>query len=299
VENQKIHETTSDRVFTTINYIILTFVLVLVLYPCIYVASASISDAKEVMAGRVFLWPVGFSLEGYKAVFRHSLIMSGFYNAAFYTLTGTVINVFMTMIAAYPLSRKDFFGRNVIMLLFTVTMFISGGLIPTYVLMYSLKLINNYLVYILPHGFWAFNMLLMRTYFDTIPPALEESARLDGASDLRIFVSIIVPLSMPIIAVIAMYSGVWQWNSWFDAMLYMTKTNMHPLQEVLRQLINSAFANTIALAQGDQVSQSIAASSPEAVRMATLVVTILPIVIVYPFFQKYFVRGVMIGAVKA
>ena len=165
-----------------------------------------------------------------------------------------------------------------------------------YVLMFRLGLYNNFWVYILPHGIWAFNMLLMRTYFDGLPAELEEAGKLDGAGDLTIFFRIILPLSMPIVSVIAMYSGVWQWNSWYDAQVYITRSNLKPLAAVLQQMIMSAYSSQMSLASGGQVVQQ---SSPEAIRMATLVVTTIPIVIVYPFFQKYFVQGVLIGAVKA
>ena len=177
-----------------------------------------------------------------------------------------------------------------------IPMYISGGLIPTYILMFRLQLINSFWVYILPNGFWAFNMLLMRTYFDGLPKELEEAAKLDGAGDLKIFFRIIVPCSMPIIAVIAMYSGVWQWNAWYDAMVYITKSALKPLQAILQEMIMASYATQTSLASGGGVVEQ---SSPEGIRLATLVVTTLPIVIVYPFFQKYFVQGVMIGAVKA
>ena len=162
--------------------------------------------------------------------------------------------------------------------------------------MFRLQLINSFWVYILPNGFWAFNMLLMRTYFDGLPRELEEAAKLDGAGDLKIFFRIIVPCSMPIIAVIAMYSGVWQWNAWYDAMVYITKSALKPLQAILQEMIRASYATQTSLASGGGVVEQ---SSPEGIRLATLVVTTLPIVIVYPFFQKYFVQGVMIGAVKA
>ena len=297
MENQKIHETTSDRVFTTINYIILTFVLVLVLYPCIYVASASISDAKEVMAGRVFLWPVGFSLEGYKAVFRHSLIMSGFYNAAFYTLTGTVINVFMTMIAAYPLSRKDFFGRNVIMLLFTVTMFISGGLIPTYLLVRDLGFINTRWAMIIPGALSVWNVILTRTFLQAnIPDELLEASKIDGCSDIVFLIKIVFPLSTPIIAVISLYYAIGHWNQFFSAMLYLSDARLYPLQLILRDiLIQNQMPPGMTI---DPILKQRIENIRELLKYALIVVATVPVLVVYPFVQKYFVKGVMIGAIK-
>ena len=168
---------------------------------------------------------------------------------------------------------------------------------PTYVLFHDLHLFNNFLVFILPSAFWAFNMLLMRTYYDTIPPSLEESARLDGASDIVIYVRVIIPLSMPIIAVISMYCGVAQWNSWYDAVLFITKKGLYPLQVILQQLIQQSYVNLSDLKSGNVRNQK--TISPEAIRMATLIVTTLPIVFIYPFFQMHFIKGIMIGAVKA
>ncbi len=175
-------------------------------------------------------------------------------------------------------------------------MYISGGLLPFYVLINKLGLFNNLLVYILPNGFWAFNMLIMRTYFDTIPAEMAESARIDGASEWRIFFKIIFPLAMPVIAVIAMFSGVWQWNSWFDAQLYMTKPELQPLQNVLQAFLRRNEANMVSLMQGQIRPQTVSA---ETIRMTILIVTVLPIIFIYPFFQKHFIRGVMIGAIKA
>ena len=177
-------------------------------------------------------------------------------------------------------------------------MYIAGGMIPTYVLMFHLHLVNNFWVFVLPNMFWAFNMMLMRTYFESIPESLAESAKLDGASEITILFRIIVPLSMPIIAVIAMYSGVWQWNAWYDAMVYITSPTLKPLQAIVQQLIKASSTSMMQMAQsGGQAAK--AQGSTEAIRMATMMVTTLPIICIYPFFQKYFVQGTMIGAVKA
>ena len=244
----------------------------------------------------VVLWPVGFTLDNYATVFKMDIIYTSTLISIFRTVGGVIYTSIITGLASYAISKRAMPGNRAIALFLIIPMYVSGGLLPYYVTISQLHLFNNLLVYILPHGFWAFNMLLMRTYFDTIPPELEESARLDGASELTIFLKIIVPLSMPIFAVIAMFSGVWQWNSWFDASLFVTKFELRPLQNVLQSLIQENTADLVMLMQGRIQERTVSA---ETIRMTTLIVTTLPIVFIYPFFQKYFIRGIMIGAVKA
>lgn len=268
-----------------------------VLYPFVYVIAYSFSDSVAVQVRNVTVYPIGFTLSNYEHVFKQPHIFNAFMISVLRSVGGIVWTLLVTGLASYAVSKRNMPFNRAITFFLIIPMYVSGGLIPTYVLMFNLHLYNNFWVYVLPHGFWAFNMLLMRTYFDTLPAALEESARLDGAGDLQIFVRIVLPVSMPIIAVIAMYSGVWQWNAWFDAVLYITSPELKPPQAVLQQLINQSFGARVQLAQSGTVAAEQA--SPEAIRMATLVVTVLPIVVIYPFFQKYFVQGVMIGAVKA
>jgi putative aldouronate transport system permease protein len=273
-------------------------ITVCILYPFLYCLAYSLSDNVAVMTKNVTVYPIDFTLKNYQEVFRQPNIFNSFFISVARAAGGILWTLILTGLAAYACTRRTLPGIRGISLFLIIPMYISGGLIPTYVLMYKLRLVNNFLVYVLPHGFWAFNMLLMRTYFETIPESLPESARLDGAGDLRIFIRIIIPLSMPIVAVIAMYSAVWQWNAWFDAMIYITRANLKPLQALLQELIMKSMSTTMQMAQSSgRAGQG--QSSPEAIRMATLMFTTLPIVCVYPFFQKYFVRGVMIGAVKA
>ncbi|MCL2058646.1 MAG: carbohydrate ABC transporter permease [Oscillospiraceae bacterium] len=271
----------------------------IIIYPFLYCVAFSLSDNVAVMTKNVTIFPVGFTTSNFQEVLQQNLIINSFLVSVARTVCGILWTLLLTGLAAYASTRADLPGRRLLTLILIIPMFISGGLIPTYVLMFRLRLFNSFLVYIVPHGFWAFNMLLMRTYFQTIPESLAESARLDGAGEIRILIFIIAPLCMPIIAVISMFSGVWQWNAWFDAMLYVTKPDLKPLQAVLQQLIMSSFASTMAIAESSGNITLDRKSSPEAIRMATLVFTTLPIVCIYPFFQKHFVRGVMIGAVKA
>jgi len=276
--------------------LIMLLIAIVTVYPFWYCFVYSFSSAEKAAMTNVVLWPVGFTLDNYATVFKMDIIYTSTLISIFRTVGGVLYTSIITGLASYAISKRGMPGNRAIALFLIIPMYISGGLLPYYVTISQLHLFNNLLVYILPHGFWAFNMLLMRTYFDTIPPELEESARLDGASELTIFLKIIVPLSMPIFAVIAMFSGVWQWNSWFDAALFVTKFELRPLQNVLQSLIQENTADLVMLMQGRIQERTVSA---ETIRMTTLIVTTLPIVFIYPFFQKYFIRGIMIGAVKA
>jgi putative aldouronate transport system permease protein len=276
--------------------VIMFLLAIVTIYPFWYCFVYSFSSADAAAMSNVVFWPVGFTLDNYLTVFRMNMIYSSALISIFRTVAGVLYSVTITGLASYAISKRDLPGNRIITIFLLIPMFISGGLLPYYVTIAHLGLFNNLLVYILPHGFWAFNMLLMRTYFDTIPPDLEESARIDGASDWTIFIKIIVPLSMPIIAVIAMFNGVWQWNSWFDAQLFVTKFELRPLQNILQSLIRENTADLVMLMQGRIEQRTVSA---ETIRMTTLIVTTLPIIFIYPFFQKHFIRGMMIGAVKA
>ena len=275
---------------------IMLLIAIVTIYPFWYCFVYSFSSAEKAAMTNVVLWPVGFTFDNYLTVFKMNIIYTSTLISIFRTVGGVLYSTVITGLASYAISKRDMPGNRIIALFLIIPMYITGGLLPYYVTISQLHLFNNLLVYILPHGFWAFNMLLMRTYFDTIPPELEESARLDGASELKIFLRIIVPLSMPIFAVIAMFNGVWQWNSWFDAALFVTKFELRPLQNVLQSLIQENTADLVMLMQGRIQERTVSA---ETIRMTTLIVTTLPIVFIYPFFQKHFIRGIMIGAVKA
>src|SRR5215212_8669408 len=276
--------------------VIMLLISIITVYPFWYCFVYSFSSAEKAAMTNVVLWPVGFTLDNYTTVFKINIIYTSTLISVFRTVGGVLYTSIITGLASYAISKRAMPGNRAIALFLIIPMYVSGGLLPYYVTISQLHLFNNLLVYILPHGFWAFNMLLMRTYFDTIPPELEESARIDGASELTIFLKIIVPLSMPIFAVIAMFSGVWQWNSWFDASLFVTRFDLRPLQNVLQSLIQENTADLVMLMQGRIQERTVSA---ETIRMTTLIVTTLPIVFIYPFFQKHFIRGIMIGAVKA
>lgn len=297
MESRSIRQSGADKVFTIVNYIVLTIVLIVVLFPLIYIVSASFSSPYAVMSGKVWLWPVGFSLAGYKAVFKHSLIISGYTNSLFYAFFGTLVNIFMTVAAAYPLSRKDFYGRNLIMFVFMFTMYFSGGLIPWYLVVRSLGLYNNRLAMIIPGAMSVWNVIITRTYFQTnIPVELLEASQLDGCSDFKFVRSIVIPLSGPILAVNAVFYAVGHWNAYFNAMILLSNKKLWPLQLILREiLVMNEIGYEMIL---DPVMQKAMTEIRELLKYSLIIVASLPVLIIYPFAQKYFVKGVMIGAIK-
>jgi len=278
--------------------VIMFVVAMATVYPFWYCLVYSFSSAWEAAMSPVVLWPVGFTLKNYEMVFQIPRIYNSVLVSIYRTVVGVLYSVLITGLASYAISQRELPGNRIIALYLIIPMYVSGGLIPSYVLISKLGLFNNLLVYILPHGFWAFNMILMRSYFETIPVDMAESARIDGASELTIFRRIMFPLAKPVFAVIAMFNGVWQWNAWFDALLYITKPELRPLQNVLQAFLHQNEADMIRLQAGDMMMATRVVSA-ETIRMTILIVTVLPITFVYPFFQKHFVRGIMLGAVKA
>jgi putative aldouronate transport system permease protein len=292
-----VEETGFDRAFVLINGGILLFITLLVLIPIIFIVSASFSSSEAVIAGRVSLFPVDFSLDGYTTIFEHKKVWDGFANSLFYTVFGTLFNVVMTIIAAYPLSRDDLVGRRFITIAFIFTMLFNGGLIPTYMVVRDLGLLNTRWAMILPTGIGVFNLLITITFFrTTIPPELIEAARIDGANDFRSFWSIILPLSRPIIAVLALFYAVNHWNSYFNALIYLKDQDLFPLQIVLREIL---VENSIDASMLVDVEDLIAREGlRELLKYSLIVVASIPVLILYPFVQRHFVKGMMIGSVK-
>ena len=296
-KGSKINETRQDKVFNAINTAILWLVLILVAYPLIYVLSASFSNPQAVSSGNVWLWPVDFTLRGYEVVFQHPDIVRGFFNAIYITVLGTVVQVIITIMAAYPLSRKTLYGKGVITLFFTFTMFFGGGLIPTFILINNLGLYNTYWALILPGAVGVYNVFVARTFFQTtIPEDLFEAGQLDGCSDFRFLMSVVLPLSKPIIAVLVMFYAVGHWNSYFGPMIYLADKQLYPLQIVLRNiLVQNQFDSQMMM---DVASMEQQKGLAEPIKYAVIVISSLPMLILYPFIQKHFVKGVMIGAIK-
>lgn len=291
-------KSTSRKVFEVFNIIIMIFLNIIMLYPFLYVLATSFSSNASVLAGRVSIVPDGFNLRAYKAVFNYSLVWTSYRNTIFYTTLGTAINMLLTILAAYPLSRKDFYGRGIFTFFIAVTMFFSGGLIPTFLIVRGLGLYNTFWALLLPGAISTTNMIIMRTFFQNIPDALEEAAIIDGASDLQILTKIILPLSIPSIATIGMFYAVGHWNSWFSAMIYLRDRSKYPLQLVLRQIVLQNQVNELLSQQHGTTIEETQSLISETVKYATIIVAVVPILCVYPFIQKYFVKGVMIGSIK-
>jgi len=286
-----------DRIFYTIAMLVITLFTVTVLYPLVFVVSASFSTGSAVSAGKVVLLPVQLSVEGYEAVFRNDAIWQGYGNTILYTSLGTILNIAMCLICAYPMSRRDMPGRNGIMLIFTFTMYFSGGMIPSYILMRNLKLIDTMWVMIIPGALSVYNMILSRTFMQSsIPLELLEAATIDGCSDARYFFSIVLPLSKAIIAVIALYSAVAHWNAYFNAMLYLNTKDKMPLQIIMREILVANQYDPSMMV--DPEMQEARAELADVLKYALIVVSSAPILCAYPFAQKYFVKGVMIGSLK-
>ncbi|RAV14405.1 carbohydrate ABC transporter permease [Paenibacillus contaminans] len=293
-------ESWSDRLFNIANKCFLLIVLIAVLYPLVYVISASISDPIYVNQGKMWLFPRGITFEGYQRVFQNPEIWSGYRNTVLYTLGGTLINLLFTVPAAYALSRKDFKGRGIIMGLIVFTMFFGGGLVPTFLLVSELGMLNTVWALIIPNAVTVYNLIICRTFFQTnIPRELQESAEIDGCSNTMLFVKIVVPLSAPIIAVMALYYGVAHWNSYFSAIIYLKDRGLYPLQLVLREiLVQNQMGDAMLMTGDDMEAMAKQARIADIIKYAVMIVSSLPIIIVYPFMQRFFMKGVMIGSVK-
>lgn len=296
VYNKRINK--QDRYFYFTNDLFLFMMLLIIIYPLIYVVSASFSSPNAVVTGRVWLFPVDFSLAGYKAVFANNSIMTGYANTIFYTLVGTLISVVLTIAAAYPLARRDFKPRNAIMMIFAFTMFFSGGIIPTYILVKDLGMIDTRWALLLPQAMSVFNVIITRTFFQSTPTELLEASQIDGCSDMRYLLSVLLPLSKPIIAVLALFYSVSIWNSYFDALLYINKESLRPLTLVLRDILvaNSIDMSMMQNVDIDTLSAKMGLS--ELLKYSLIIVSSVPMLVIYPFIQHYFVKGVMIGAIK-
>lgn len=288
-------ETIGRKIFIVINGILLFFLTAVTLYPLLYVVFASFSNANALMAhDGALLYPLKPTIAAYKATFRNSSILTGYRNTAFVVISGTTLNIVMTTAAAYFFSRKNVMHQKLLLRIVMFTMYFSGGLIPTYLWIKKLGLIDNLLVLIIPGAITTTNMIILRTAFYNVPESLEESARIDGAGHFTLLTKIIVPLIMPTLAVIALYYSVGHWNSWFNASIYIKKKTLYPLQLVLREILisndTSAMMDDVALSEQAYIS--------ETIKYAVIVVSTVPILCLYPFLQRYFVQGIMVGAVK-
>lgn len=285
----------SEILFDTANVVLLCLLSIVTLYPFLYVLFASVSRPSEFVQHRgILLWPKGFSLDSYRMVFENPNIIRSYLNTLLYVVVGTTLNIFMTALGAYGLSRKNVMWKSTIMMLIVLTMFFDGGLIPKYLLVKNIGLLDTYWALIIPSAMTTWNLIIMRTAFQGVPVALEESARIDGANDWTILFRVIIPLSLPVIAVMILFYGVWHWNKWFDALIYLRDRNLFPLQLILREILIQNDTNSMMTSVGGGDRMPVG----ETIKYATIMVATLPILFLYPFLQKYFVKGVMIGAIK-
>lgn len=290
---RKLNGATIGDLFLTVIMVLICFVC---LYPVWYTIIISFNDSTDAMRGGIYWFPRKFSIESYRTVFQDSTIMRAFLITILRTLIGTVTSVFFTAMVGYAFSKKHIMGNKFYMILGTITMFFNGGLIPTFIILKRLGLYDNFFVYILPSLFNFYNMIIFMTYFREMSPALEESAKLDGCNDLTIFTRIILPLSMPVVATIALFNGVGHWNDYFTGVMYINKAVLQPIQTYLYRIVASASASksVVSMPAGFTAQQV----SSTSVRLATMVVTTFPIMCIYPFLQKYFVKGFMVGSIK-
>lgn len=287
----------SDRIFYSVITVVIFFLTIMVLYPIIYIISASFSSSVAVTAGRVWLWPVDISLEAYKAVFKYNDIWIGYRNTILYTVFGTMVNVGMAMICAYPMARKDLWGRNFFSFFFVFTMLFGGGMIPNYILVKNLGLLNSPLSMIIPGAMSVYNMIVARNFIqNNIPGELLESAKIDGCNDFQFFFRVVLPLSKAILAVLTLWHAVGHWNSYFSAFLYLTDKNLYPLQIFLKEILVQSNVNTEVI--GDVADALQMQNLKQLLKYAVIVVSTVPLFALYPFVQKYFVKGVTIGSVK-
>ncbi len=291
--SSKLNRITVGDIMIGILMLIICFVS---LYPVWYTVIISFNDSSDALRGGIYWWPRKFSLESYKTVFQDTTIIRAFMVTVLRTLIGTVTSVFFTAMVGYALSKKHIMGNKFYTILGTITMFFGGGLIPYFITLKNLGLYNNFLVYIIPSLFNFYNMIIFRSFFNELPAGLEESARLDGANDLMIFIRIVIPLSAPVIATIALFNGVGHWNDYFTGVLYINDAELQPIQTYLFRIIASASASKTVVAMPAGVTAQQVSS--QSVRLATMVVTTFPIMCVYPFLQKYFVKGMLIGSIK-
>lgn len=282
-----------ERLFNVLNVVFICFLLALIIFPLWNIVVLSFNDGYDAMKGGIYLWPRQFSLENYKTILRDPTIYRAFGVTIAKTVVGVVGHVFITGIAAYAMSKPELKGRGIFIKMGVITMYFSGGMIPLFLIIKSLGLLNSFWVYIIPALFSFYDMVILMNFFKGLPISLEESAKIDGANFFKIFIKIILPLSLPIIATISLFHGVFQWNDFFAAKLYVTDKSLYPIQYYLYQILTSAGASTSAT--GVYISK---AYTTQSLQQATMVITTLPIMLVYPFLQKYFISGMMVGSVK-
>lgn len=293
MEINKIQISFGRRFFIILNYVFLTLVTLATLYPVLYVLAASLSHNQYVTMGQITFYPIGFTIQAYKRVLSYPMVLISYYNTVFYTVAGTFISLLLTVMGAYPLSRKKFRGRKFLTKIVVFAMLFNGGIIPTFLVVRGVGIYNSIWAMLLPGAVWTFNIMIMRTFFEQIPDELEESAAIDGCNPWQILFKIYLPLAIPGMVTVGLFYAVSQWNSFFPALIYLRDSHLMPLQIVIRDIViqnqTENLMTDLASAQ-DQVSESI--------KYAVIMIATLPMMIIYPFIQKFFVKGAMLGAVK-
>ncbi|MBM7582059.1 putative aldouronate transport system permease protein [Caldicoprobacter guelmensis] len=285
---------TRSKIFDMVLNILIFIAVLVCLIPILHVASISLSSNSAILAGRVYIWPVELNVDSYKVVFADKTMIKSLVFTAKLTVVYTLLSMLMTVLAAYPLSKKGLKGRNLFLLIIVFTMYFSGGMIPDYILIKNLGLLNNFWALVLPGLISAFNMIVLKTFFSTLPESLEESAFIDGASYLTILIRIVLPLSLPVLATLSLFYAVGRWNYFMDALLYITDSKLYPIQLKIYQIIYNNMQPEISAIEGNLSSNLL----PESLKAASVMFAIIPIIMVYPWLQKYFISGVMIGAIK-
>jgi putative aldouronate transport system permease protein len=291
-----IKKTIPEKCFDAVNALFMVIIMIATLYPFWFIFMASLSKPSALVSHTgIMLWPKGFNLEAYRLVFKNPNILSGYQNTLVILFAGTFINIAMTSLGAYVLSRNNFAIKKIMLIMIVFTMYFSGGLIPRYLLIYdTLGMGDKLLALIIPGAISTWNLIMMRTYFLSIPESLIESAKIDGANDFIILIKIVLPVSMPIIAVMILFYGVGHWNAWFDAMIFLRTRKLYPLQLILREILISNSMNDMMKESADLDKEALG----ESLKYGSIIVATLPVLLIYPFIQKYFVKGVMIGAIK-
>ncbi|MGG1613956.1 carbohydrate ABC transporter permease [Paenibacillus sp. FSL K6-2441] len=288
--------TKGDVVFDTVNNLVMLVVCFVTLYPIWYVLVNAFNDGKDAMLGGIYWWPRKFSFENFEAVFDNPGIMTAMGLTVAKTVIGVIAHVFFTAMVAYAFSRRDLIAGKFYILMGTITMIFSGGLIPTFLLIRDLHMLDKFIVYIIPVLFSFFDLIIFMTFFREIPDGLEEAARIDGANDWTVFLRVVLPVSLPVLATIALFHGVYQWNDYFTGIIYVNNENLQPIQTFLYRVVAQSSSNIMTTAvQGSAITKTVTSQS---IKLATMVVTTLPIVFAYPFLQRYFVKGMMIGSIK-
>lgn len=296
-----IAETRKDKVFNVISYVYIGFSCLLILYPLYFIVIASFSSPEHVLAGEVFFWPKGFNLSGYERIFNYHPIWSGYANSLFYSVVGAIFGTTCTLLAAYPLSRSDFSGRKPLTIFLLIAMFFQGGLIPQYILVNALHLRNTYWVLILISGIQVMNLIMASSYFrSTYLPSMYEASQIDGCTHFGYFFRILLPTSTPIIIVMLLFYGVWQWNDYFRALIYLDKEQYYPIQLVLKELLasNQITGSLFELLSEDEAAYAEMLKAAESMKYGIILMASLPMMLVYLFLQKYFIKGIALGSVK-